>query len=193
MRSSIIALLALSWTNWWLTTDQQGQRLFKQQKYQEAAKVFQDPRWQGTAWYRAGEFEKAAQAYARASTPQAKFNAGNAWMLLGKYETAIEQYDQALKLRPEWKEAEENRAIAEARAKMKESTGGDLGDQREGADKIVYDRKQDSGGQDTETAGEQASSDASIQSIWLRRVQTNPADFLRSKFAYQYAREEGQQ
>jgi len=28
-------------------------------------------------------------------------------------------------------------------------------------------------------------SDASIRALWLRRVQTKPADFLRARFAYQ--------
>jgi hypothetical protein len=31
-------------------------------------------------------------------------------------------------------------------------------------------------------------SDAQLQALWLRRVQTNPADFLRAKFAYQLSR-----
>jgi Ca-activated chloride channel family protein len=29
--------------------------------------------------------------------------------------------------------------------------------------------------------------DQALREIWLRQVQTRPADFLRSKFAYQYA------
>jgi Ca-activated chloride channel family protein len=32
--------------------------------------------------------------------------------------------------------------------------------------------------------------DASLQQIWLRQVQTRPADFLRSKFAYQLSRQQ---
>ncbi|SDP77385.1 hypothetical protein [Desulforhopalus singaporensis] len=30
-------------------------------------------------------------------------------------------------------------------------------------------------------------SDAEMRAMWLRRVQTKPADFLRAKFAYQLA------
>lgn len=187
MRVSLVLIVALSWTGWWLTPDQRGQRLFRDKQYRQAAEAFTDPEWQGAAWYRAGEFEQAAQAFARGSSPEARFNAGNAWMLLGKYEQAIAEYERALKLRPGWNAAEENRALAEARAKRKETKGGDLGDQQEGADEVVFDLQKERGGQDTEIAGEQAASDNAVQAIWLRRVQTNPADFLRSKFAYQSA------
>jgi Ca-activated chloride channel family protein len=30
-----------------------------------------------------------------------------------------------------------------------------------------------------------------MQAMWLRRVQTRPADFLRAKFAYQHAMKSG--
>ncbi len=187
MRVSLVLIVVLSWTGWWLTPDQRGQRLFRDKQYRQAAETFTTPEWQGAAWYRAGEFEQAAQAFARGSSPEARFNAGNAWMLLGKYEQAIAEYERALKLRPGWKAAEENRALAEARAKLRETKGGDLGEQQEGADEVVFDLNKERGGQDTQIAGEQAASDNAVQAIWLRRVQTNPADFLRSKFAYQSA------
>ena len=181
-------LLALiTWAGLWLTPDQQGQRHFQRGEFAEAAQAFRDPMWQGAAWYRAGEFEKAAQAFARRDTAEAHFNQGNAWLMRGKYETAIASYDQALEKRPNWKEASENRALAAARAKMLEAPGGDLGDQRLGADKVVFDKKAKSGGQETEIAGDKKMSDQEMQALWLRRVQTRPADFLRAKFAYQQA------
>ncbi|MCV6003403.1 hypothetical protein OFO99_28555, partial [Escherichia coli] len=39
------------WWDLWLTPDQQGQRLFNQQAYLEAAKHFVDPLRKGTAYY----------------------------------------------------------------------------------------------------------------------------------------------
>ncbi|QDT48351.1 Tetratricopeptide repeat protein [Symmachiella dynata] len=180
-------VLAISWLGLWLTPDQQGQRLMSRGQFAEAAKRFDDPLRQGVAWYRAGEFEKATQAFSRVSSPESKFNLGNAWLMLGKYDQAIASYDAALETRPDWKAAQENRDLAAARAKLIHGTGGDLGDQREGADKVVFDQDKPPGGQETEVAGAQAMSDAAIQSIWLRQVQTNPADFLKAKFAYQLA------
>ncbi|QDV22504.1 tetratricopeptide repeat protein [Aureliella helgolandensis] len=179
-------LLGVTWSGLWLTADQAGQRYFQQKKYSEAAQSFLDPEWQGTAWYRAGEFEKAVQAFSRVPSAEGKFNEGNAWLMLGKYDTAIASYDQALKRRASWKEAEENRRLAEARNALQKQEGGDLGDQRLGADKIVFDKRK-KGGQETQVDGQRASSDALVQSIWLRQVHTQPADFLKAKFSYQHA------
>ena len=183
-------LATITWASLWLTPDQQGQDYFERAEYTAAAQTFRDPMWQGAAWYRAGEFEQAAQAFARRNTAEADFNQGNAWLMRGKYQTAIASYDRALRKRPGWREALDNRDLAEARAKLVERQGGEMGDQRLGADDIVFDKNKNPGGQDTETGGEQAVSDTAVQALWLRRVQTRPADFLRAKFAYQNAVEE---
>jgi len=183
----IYLIAAITWLGLWFTPDQQGQRLFQRGEYEAAAQAFRNPLWQGAAWYRDGEFEKAAQAFARRDTAKALFNQGNAWLMRGKYETAIASYDRVLEKRPDWKEALDNRALAAARAKLLERKGGDLGEQKIGADEIGFDGKKKAGGQETQIAGEQAVSDAFIQAMWLRRVQTKPADFLKAKFAYQQA------
>ena len=59
------------------------------------------------------------------------------------------------------------------------------------ADEIVFDNKAENSDETTEVAGGEELSDEEIQALWLRRVQTKPADFLRSKFAFQQAAEEG--
>jgi Ca-activated chloride channel family protein len=180
-------IAAITWAGLWFTTDQQGGRQFARGEFLKAAQTFHDPMWQGTAFYRAGEFEKAAQSFARRDTAEAHYNQGNAWLMRGKYKTAIACYERALEKQPDWKEASENRALAAARQKMTEATGGDMGEQLIGADKIVFDKNAKNEGQETELAGGGAVSDRQIQALWLRRVQTRPADFLQAKFAYQQA------
>ncbi|HVP42417.1 MAG TPA: tetratricopeptide repeat protein [Terriglobales bacterium] len=186
MKGFAIAIAA-AWTSLWFTPDLQGQRLFQRGEFAEAAAAFHDPLWQGTAWYRAGEFERAARAFARGDSAEAHYNQGNARLMMGKYQDAIDCYARALARRPGWKEAADNRDLAAARAKGVERKGGDLGDQKIGADKIVFDSKAKNSGQDTEIAGGKALSNPEIQALWLRRVQTRPADFLKAKFAYQQA------
>ena len=179
-----LAFITAIWASLWLTPDQLGQHEFRQGEFEFAAQSFADPMWQGVAWYRAGEFEKAAQVFARLDTADTNFNQGNAWLMRGKYETAITSYDRALEKRPDWREAQENRELAEARARMVEQTGGEMGDQKIGADKIVFDKKKE-GGQETNVTGDKDGAADSMQALWLRRVQTRPADFLKNKFAYQ--------
>jgi len=184
---ALAVIASLTWAGLWFTPDQQGRRHFERGEFLAAAEVFQDPLWQGAAFYRAGEFEKAARAFARRDTAEAHYNQGNAWLMNGKYEDAIDSYDRALTRRPAWQEAADNRDLAAARLKMTTVTGGDMGDQKIGADKIVFDKNAKSEGQDTEVAGGKALSDQETQSLWLRRVQTRPADFLKAKFEYQQA------
>ena len=102
----------------WLTPDQQGRLHFARGEFSEAAATFRKPMWQGAALYRDGEFEKAAQAFTRHDTDQGQFNQGNSWLMHGDYKPAIVCYDQALEKRPGWKEAEENKQLAIARAAM---------------------------------------------------------------------------
>lgn len=179
----------------WLTSDQAGQRLFKDGKFLKAAEMFSDPMWRGAALYQGGEFEAAATVFARVDSAEAAFNRGNAFVLLGRYEEALGAYDRALQLKPAWKAALENRRIAKIRAKKKERPEGDQGGMTEiGADEIVFD--QDKGrkksGESGQTEGGKAMSENELQAMWLRRVQTRPADFLRARFAYQAARGDDQ-
>jgi Ca-activated chloride channel family protein len=178
---------AITWWSLWFTPDQQAQRLMNRGEFQAAAETFRDPLQQGVAWYRAGEFAKAEQAFARSGTPEAEFNRGNCLVMLGKYEPAIERYDRALERNPQFEDARINREIAIARAKLVERKGGDMGDQKVGADEITFDKAKNAGGQETETEAAQPLSDADMQALWLRRIQTKPADFLKAKFAYQLA------
>lgn len=181
----VVVLASLSWTDLWLTSDQQGQREMNRGEFAAAADLFRDPMRKGIAWYRAGEFEKAEQQFARVTGADAEFNRGNCFVLLGKYDRAVERFDRALAARSEWEPAKINRSLALARAKQTAQKGGDMGDQKIGADKIVFDKnKGKNGGEETEDAGS-SDSPGEMQAKWLRRVQTKPADFLKAKFAYQ--------
>lgn len=183
----LAAIAGITWWGLWFTPDQQAQRLLNRGEFQAAAETFRDPLRQGVAWYRAGEFEKAEQAFARSATPEAEFNRGNCLVMLGKYEAAVERYDRALELKLDFEDAHINRGIAVARAKLVERKGGDMGDQKVGADEITFDKAKNTGGQDTETEAAQPLTDADVQALWLRRIQTKPAVFLKAKFAYQLA------
>jgi Ca-activated chloride channel family protein len=69
--------------------------------------------WKGSAAYRAGQHEQAAQWFGQADTPDAHFNRGNALAHQGKLEEAIAAYEAALKLQPDMADAQHNKAIVE--------------------------------------------------------------------------------
>lgn len=180
--------------DWWRTPDQQGQALMREGRYLEAAEVFEAPSWRAAAYYRGGDFERAAALYGRISGPEAAYNRGTALILLGRYDEAIESFERALLERPGWGEAQTNLDIARVRkARMAPpdddagGTGGQLG-----ADEIVFDdsgRVNESGSEQITEDGE-AMSDEQMRAVWLRRVENDPADFLRTRFAYQLYRAE---
>jgi Ca-activated chloride channel family protein len=188
------AVAVADWADWWFTGDQQGERLVEQGLYLEAAEVFEDPAQKGVAFFRGGDFESAASVFGRIRTPEAAYNRGNALVMLGRYEEAITSYRDALVTRPGWVAAEENLEIATARKERMAppdddagGTGGQLG-----ADEIVFDDsgRVDKAGSEVVTEGGEGLSEDEMRSVWLRRVQNDPAEFLHTRFAYQLYRDE---
>lgn len=171
-----------------LTADQRGHRAFEQGDFADAASRFADPSWQAVALYRDGRFEQAAALFAGTDTADAALNQGNALVMLGRYEAAVESYQRALALRPGWTDAEINRDIAAGRAAALARQGGDMTGGALGADATVFEEGEpsSSSGEEQLEAGQEAT-DAELRAIWLRQVQTRPADFLRAKFARQHA------
>lgn len=203
--SAAVAILTTVWLAWlvlWpahcpmaavlLTPDQRGQLLMEQGQFGEAAAWFQDPFRKATAFYRAGEFKDAASLWSGFNTAEGAFNHGNALAMQGRYEDAIRRYERALELRPDWEAAVANLAIARQSAARLKKEGGDMTGGQLGADEITFTkRKSPEAGEETTEGGEPLS-DAELRATWLRRVQTRPADFLRTKFAYQAAERAGE-
>lgn len=61
--------------------------------YPLAANLFSEPGWQGVAFYRAGAFDQAADAFRSAGN---QYNLGNAETRNGQLASALEAYDQAI-------------------------------------------------------------------------------------------------
>ncbi len=175
------------------TQDQTAQRLFNAREFSKAAKLFTEPMQQGVAWFKAGDFKRAAASFGRTGTADGLYNRGNAMIMLGEYETAITTYEAALKIRPDWKEAKANMNLAKLRLARFEPPENQQSQKSVGEDdkpdEIVFDdRAKDKADANTEViAGEGADmSDAALRALWLRRVQTKPAEYLKLKFLYQH-------
>lgn len=180
-----LAAWRLGWSDLWASPDQRGYVLFERGRFRDAAAAFADPMWRGAAQMRAGDFKAAEATFAAIDSADGAYDQANALVMLGKYEEAVARYDHALGLRPGWAQAEANREIARLRAERLNALGADAGDQREGADRTVYDKDaRNPEGQETQVTGTPMSDEA-VRALWLKRVQTKPADFLRARFAYQ--------
>jgi len=186
------SVMALEWKDLWFTPDQQAQHLMVQGEYLQAAEKFTHPMQIGTALFMAAEFERAVSVFGRTAGADGHYNRGNAQVMLGNYDAAIEAYKTALSLRPDWVEAEENLQIAvlrkQAMAPPDDDYGG-TGGQLE-ADEYVFDLeggKNKSSGEEVIDAADQQLGEDAMRAMWLRKVETRPADFLAARFNYQLA------
>lgn len=194
----LLGLVVGTWKNpdFWMTPQQRGDYLMGEKDFNGAADAYQDSWRIGVAQYRNGDFKEAAQSFARVPGAHGAFDRGNAQFMHGAYEDAIVSYQKALGFRPDWQEAKDNIALAQARKKKIDDAGKDRDQESAGAytpDDTVFDQKGNDRSEEPLDMNEQSLSDESLRATWLRRVQTTPGDFLRAKFAYQAAQEDGSQ
>jgi Ca-activated chloride channel family protein len=103
-----------------------------------------------------------------------------------EFSKAITAYEQALVEAPEWREAADNLELARytreyIEGAREQSSTGELG-----ADDVVYDNERNRG-QETEVDRESMLEAASAEK-WMRSVDTETADFLRSRFLLEASR-----
>jgi Ca-activated chloride channel family protein len=114
---------ALDWQHPWKTADQQAMQRF-QEGPAEAAELFRDPMWRGSAHYRAGNYAAAADAFAERDSADAHYNRGNALAKAGKLDEALKAYDQALQRQPDMADAKANKALVEQLTEQQQQAGG---------------------------------------------------------------------
>ncbi|RPD39015.1 VWA domain-containing protein [Chitinophaga barathri] len=81
--------------DWWYTKDYQAQVLYNEGKYTEAADRFKDLPHKGVAYYKAGDYEAAAEVFALDTTAAGQYNRGLSLTKLGKYDEAMEAFSLA--------------------------------------------------------------------------------------------------
>lgn len=169
----------------WLAPDQQGRLAYERGDYVTASERFADPMWKGVALYRAGRYSDAIDAFARLDTAESYYNGGNALARLGKFPEAAASYREALKRRPDWPQAKANLALVEAlipKNKKKEDEDEEAPDEK--PDEIKFDDKGKEGKLGRVDLRKQTAE------MWMRNIQTTPAQLLQRKFAIQ-AQQEG--
>jgi len=174
--------LTLSPASLWLTTSQQAQRYFDHGDYEQAAALFSDPLQRGIAFYAAENFDAAADLFSQVDTAAGAFDLGNTYCHLEKIPEAIKAYEQALTLDPNYPDAQFNLEFAQLLLPPKRPDDAPDDHASFDADEIRFDNTENKGVSD-ETEMTQLS-DEQINELWMRRVQTTPADFLRVRFQY---------
>lgn len=132
------------WQDLWETPDQQAQKKYNEQNYVQAAETFADNHWQGSAYFRAGAFEKAIEAFAKEDTAEAYYNQGNSHAYLDQLDQAIAAYDKALELNPDFEEAKANKALLEKRQEQ-EQKNKEQADPKDDPSEQGQDKQSDKG------------------------------------------------
>lgn len=180
---------AEGWKDWFWTLDQQGRLAFQNKEYTDAALLFQDPVWRAYAMFRDGQYEAAAEAYAAIDGADAAFGEGMARLRNREYRPGVRAFERALELQPDFEAAQKNLVIAKAIVKQVEDAQAqsDTGEEAGiGADDVVFDNES---GRGAETQIEASEETGTIQSTeqWMRSVDTDVGDFLKSRFLLETA------
>lgn len=177
----------------WLTPDQQGRLAYENVEWARAAELFEDPMWKGTAAYSVGQYGNAAEVFGRIPTATGFYNRGNAFMKSFDYAKAIDAYELAVAEAPDWPEAVENLRLARHVLAYVQDTREqeDTGDESElGADEYKFDNAEERGREMTIT--KQSTIELQSAEKWMRSVDTETRDFLRTRFELE-ARRAGRQ
>jgi Ca-activated chloride channel family protein len=166
---------------WWLTPDQQGRWWLERGEPARAALHFADPFWRGVAHARAGQWQAAADAFARVDSAAAWFNQAQMLARLGRYADAVAAYDQALLRLPGWPEAVADRERVRGLIPPPPPADDEAGDGPPG------DGEGSEPGQrrPKKPGPPRPLTEAEMAELWLQRLDTSPAGFLQRKFALQ--------
>ena len=106
-----------------LNQNQQAYQAFKNKEYKQAASLFTDPKWQGIAKYKAGDYPGAIDSLSQVKHPDedTQYNLANAYAQAQQLDKAEQLYKQILAHNPTNKDAKHNLQIVEqAKKKQKQ-------------------------------------------------------------------------
>ncbi|MGB0777595.1 MAG: VWA domain-containing protein [Flavobacteriaceae bacterium] len=104
----IITLSSCDNSNLWYTKDYQGQKLYDNKEYLKAATVFENELHKGVAYFKAGKYDQAIQAFSQDTTAMGSYNLGLAYFKNGDLVAAQLAFGRASEIDPTMSEAIEN-------------------------------------------------------------------------------------
>ncbi|MDA8595560.1 VWA domain-containing protein [Flavobacteriaceae bacterium] len=104
----IITLSSCDNSNLWYTKDYQGQKFYDNKEYLKAANVFENELHKGVAYFKAGKYDQAIQAFSQDTTAMGSYNLGLAYFKNGDLAAAQLAFGRASEIDPTMSEAIEN-------------------------------------------------------------------------------------
>lgn len=135
---------AFNWQQLWQRSDQKGAQAFAEKDFSNAAKQFQDPRWQAAAQYRNGNYTEAARLLKQSESADDWYNRGNALARNGQLTEAISAYDEALKINPQDQDALANKHLVEDALEQQQQSSPENNDPLSQRDKTSSDKSESS-------------------------------------------------
>ena len=190
-----------AWMDLWLTDEQQGQRLFNQLDYLEAAKHYKDPMKKGIAYYYASEFKLAQNEFIQADSDLGLYYAASALAHQREYVAAknlLTQLSEKEGISSELKEKilhnlEVVQGIVDDVNRMSKSQVGtpdgpgasrELGNEPQTGDGAEEQASEAETVKEKMTA-EQILGSEELANKWLKKVDADPKFFLSRKFVLQ--------
>ncbi len=125
---------AFEWRDLWQTGDQQARQALEEGNAEEAAALFDDPKWRGVAQYRAEQYRQSAAAFSGSGDADGLYNLGNALARQGELEAAIDAWDRALEQNPDDEDAAYNRELVRKLLEQQQAQAGERGNEQSQGD-----------------------------------------------------------
>lgn len=172
---------AIEWRDWFRNGDQQGMNQFEENP-KAAAELFNDPKWQASSEFKAGNYDSAAKTWANFEDSESQYNLGNALAKLNKLDDAIAAYDKVLEQQPDHEDAAFNKALLEQLKQQQEQQNQQGGDQNQDQQNSQNDgQQQNSENQSGQNSNQQNSNQQQGQSGEQDSEQQNQQQAQQSK------------
>ena len=102
-----------SFKDLWVSKNYQAQKMTEEENYQEAGETYTNPLRKGVAYYKAGNYDEAINAFEKDTTAMGAYNLGISYYKNGDYAAAELAFGKAIELDPENELAKTNQQITQ--------------------------------------------------------------------------------
>lgn len=145
-----------SFKDLWETKDYQAQKMAEKGEFEEAAETYTDPLRKGVAYYKAGNYDEAIDAFQKDTTAMGAYNLGISYYKNGDYAAAELAFGRAVEMDPENETAKANLKAAQ-QIMMGEDSEATVEDAEEAAkEKPTAQNEENNSSEDLSGGGQEA-------------------------------------